>query len=83
MPDFSGKEGIEGLLYVEEKFLKIACHLNYDTGIKFYDGFEEVLTDTAEEHWENIASGIANEDKTPEHFRAWINLECIILILLS
>ena len=53
-PIFSGKEGIEGLLYVEEKFLEIARHLNYDTGVELYDRFEEVLTDTTEEHWKTL-----------------------------
>lgn len=67
-PTFSGKEGIEGLLYVEERYRKIARQLDFDTGPELYDGFEEVLTDSAEEHWENIISGITEANKTVARF---------------
>eukprot|EP00957_Ditylum_brightwellii_P085015 6464032-Ditylum_brightwellii.AAC.1 len=33
-PIFTGAKGIEGLLYVEERFRGIAQQLNFDTGAK-------------------------------------------------
>ena len=63
-PIFSGKEGIEGLLYVEERFRKVAKQLNYDEGEELYSGFEEVLTDSAEDHWENVVTNIPDNQKT-------------------
>ena len=44
-PVFTGKEGIEGLLYVEEKFRKLAKYLGYDTGMEYFENFEEVVTE--------------------------------------
>eukprot|EP00957_Ditylum_brightwellii_P069937 5310857-Ditylum_brightwellii.AAC.1 len=41
-PIFTGAQGIEGLLYVEERFRGIAQQLNFDTGAKLFNNFEEV-----------------------------------------
>ena len=68
-PIFTGKEGIEGLLYVERRFEKAATYIGWTTGIQKYSGFEEVLMDTAEDHWENIVGGIAASDRTNERFK--------------
>ena len=67
-PIFTGKEGIEGLLYVERRFRKVAEYLNWTTGTEKYDGFEEVLADTAKEHWENIVGNIEDANRTVERF---------------
>jgi hypothetical protein len=68
-PVFSGKHGIEGFLYIEEMFRKIASHtLSWTTGPEFFEGFEEVLLDTALMNWEDLVAPIADTDKTPERF---------------
>eukprot|EP00957_Ditylum_brightwellii_P019401 1463699-Ditylum_brightwellii.AAC.1 len=61
-PIFTGEEGIERLLYVEERFRKIAKQLEFTTGPELFNNFEEVLTDNAEEKWENVVSNIAEAD---------------------
>jgi len=49
-PIFTGIEGIEGLLYVEEHFRSIANTLQFED-TELFDNFAECLTDTAEEKW--------------------------------
>uniref|UniRef100_A0A6V2AN04 Uncharacterized protein n=1 Tax=Ditylum brightwellii TaxID=49249 RepID=A0A6V2AN04_9STRA len=71
---FSGKEGIEGLMYVEECFRSIAHQLDYTTGMELFNNFEEILTDTTEEKWENLMSGIVDADKTDMRFNTEIAL---------
>eukprot|EP00957_Ditylum_brightwellii_P085083 6469184-Ditylum_brightwellii.AAC.1 len=44
-PVFLGTEGIEGLLYVEERFRSVAQQLHYTTGVEMFDNFKEILTD--------------------------------------
>jgi hypothetical protein len=68
-PTFSRKHGIETLLYIEERFRKIATHtLSWTTGLELFKGFEEILLDTALSNREDIISPIEDEDKTPERF---------------
>jgi hypothetical protein len=68
-PIFTGEHGIEALLYVEERFRKLATRvLLWTTGPELFDGFEEVLLDTALSNWEDIISTIADVDKTPARF---------------
>eukprot|EP00957_Ditylum_brightwellii_P107265 8184708-Ditylum_brightwellii.AAC.1 len=35
-PVFTGKEGIEEILFVEEPFQRIACQFGYNTGARFF-----------------------------------------------
>ena len=56
MADGSG--GIEEIFYVEDRFRKIAYQFNMTTGRELCDGFEECLTDAAEDEWENIVAGL-------------------------
>ena len=68
-PTFDGKlGGIEGLLYVEEAFRSTARQLDFDTGAELFDNFEEVLTDTAIDKWENIVSAIPQNQRTVARF---------------
>ena len=68
-PVFTGEHGIEALLYVEERFRKIASRtLDWTTGQELFDGFEEVLLDTALMNWEDITSNITDAEKTPLRF---------------
>eukprot|EP00957_Ditylum_brightwellii_P085538 6506420-Ditylum_brightwellii.AAC.1 len=68
MPYFTGVEGIECLLYVEEQYRSVACQLQFLTRLAFFDNFEEVLTGTAEEKWESLVNRIVEVDKMPERF---------------
>jgi hypothetical protein len=68
-PIFNGEHGIEALLYVEERFRKIASRtLSWTTGLELFDGFEEVLIDTALTNWEDLILPIAEVEKTPDRF---------------
>jgi hypothetical protein len=68
-PVFTGEHGIEALFYVEERFRKIATRtLLWTTGQELFDGFEEVLMDTALTNWEDITSTIAENTRTPARF---------------
>eukprot|EP00957_Ditylum_brightwellii_P052289 3965751-Ditylum_brightwellii.AAC.1 len=60
---FSGTEGIEGLLYVEERFRSVTKQLTYNDGPSLFNNFEEVLQDTAKDKWENLASQVAEADR--------------------
>eukprot|EP00957_Ditylum_brightwellii_P050055 3794319-Ditylum_brightwellii.AAC.1 len=53
-PIFTSAEGIEGLLYIEERFREIARQLKFDTGPKLFSNFEEVITNTTEDKWDGI-----------------------------
>eukprot|EP00957_Ditylum_brightwellii_P057646 4371020-Ditylum_brightwellii.AAC.1 len=53
-PVFTGEEGIEGLLFMEERFRKIAHQLGYNTGAEFFDNFKNALADNAEMKWDNL-----------------------------
>ena len=68
VPIFDGKFGMEGLLHVEDKFRKACNKLSYDTGRELFNGFEEVLADTAEDKWDNLVSGIPNNMRTVDRF---------------
>jgi hypothetical protein len=69
-PTFLGEFGIESLLYVEERFRNFARQLLFDTGPELFDNFEEILTDSAEEKWENLVSGIGAAARTVPRFNA-------------
>jgi hypothetical protein len=63
------QHGIEALLYVEERFRKIASHtLEWTTGHEHFDGFKEVLLDTALTNWEDLVALITDVVKNPERF---------------
>ena len=64
---FSDKHGMEGLLYVEARFRKIADAFEFD-GPQRFEAFEEVLQGTALTSWERIADEIVEEDRTEETF---------------
>jgi hypothetical protein len=66
-PVYSGKHGIEALLFVEERFRKIAAQMEW-TDHELFDNFEEVLVDAAEDDWEEIVDGIAEADRTTARF---------------
>ena len=67
-PVFTGTHGIEGLLYVEERFRKIASQLQWTDGDELFDNFELILADNAELAWENITSNIPDAQRTPQRF---------------
>jgi hypothetical protein len=68
-PVFTGEHGIEALLYVEERFCKIASRtLAWTMGQELLDGFKEVLLDTALMNWEDLTATIDDADKTPALF---------------
>eukprot|EP00957_Ditylum_brightwellii_P019014 1431082-Ditylum_brightwellii.AAC.1 len=69
---FSGKEGIKGLLFVEDRFRNVASQLNCDQGIKFFDNWQEVLVDTAKDKWMTQVSGIMEASHTIPRFNAEI-----------
>jgi hypothetical protein len=66
---FNGQHGIEALLDVEERFWKIATHsLLWTMGPKQFNGFEEVLGDTALTNWDDLILPIGDVDKMSDLF---------------
>eukprot|EP00957_Ditylum_brightwellii_P082072 6240998-Ditylum_brightwellii.AAC.1 len=63
-PLFTGEGGIEGLLFVEERFQKIACQLSCNTGAEFFDNLKDALADSTEMKWDNFVSAISVADQT-------------------
>ena len=47
---FSGKAGIERLLYMDRGFRRVAPYISWNMGPALCKGFQEVLADTPEEH---------------------------------
>jgi hypothetical protein len=43
---------------------RLPLALSWTTGLEPFDGFEEVLLDTALMHWEDLVTLIAEADKT-------------------
>ena len=72
-PVFDGTDDIEGLLYTEERFRKAARQLQFFTGPELYDNFEELLRETAEEHWTQMTSATPNNALTPDSFNNHMN----------
>lgn len=67
-PVFSGKYGIESLLYVSNRFTKISEMLEFNTGEEKFEHWDAVLEATAEQHWDNLTGGIAVADRTVNRF---------------
>ena len=67
-PAFDGDNEIEGLLYTEERYRKVAKVLQFNTGVELYDNFEELLTDSAEEHWTQITRNTPDAARTVDSF---------------
>ena len=67
---FSGTEGAEGLLYVKDRF-DLACEpLEFDTGPELFDGFQQVLSETALDRWMNHTTAIPENQRTIARFNA-------------
>ena len=54
VPVFTGKTGIEGLLYVEDRFRNACAAMGATRGQDLFELFKEVVQDTAESTWETI-----------------------------
>ena len=66
-PKFSGTGGIEGLLWVEESYRKIAKKFKWNDGPKLFDNFDMVVEEGAADHWETIIDG---KQQTIDNFNA-------------
>jgi hypothetical protein len=64
---FSDEHGLEGLLFVEARFRKVAEQFGFD-GPQLFTAFEEVLQGTALSNWEQLANDVDEEDRTEEVF---------------
>jgi hypothetical protein len=68
-PIFENEHGMKALFYVEERFQKVADRtLKWNTRIKRFNGFEEVLIDTDLLNWEDLVTALANVDKMVASF---------------
>ena len=63
-PIFTGYGGVECLIYIVEKFSKIARYMEWTAGRDMFNNFDLVLEDTASDHWENLTDGIADNNAT-------------------
>ena len=68
VPMFSGKEGVECLLYVRERFDAACRQLQLIEGHELCDNFEKVLADNAEQKWHNLTVAINGAQRTPNCF---------------
>ena len=55
---FTGKYGIEALLFCEERFRKIARQFDYEDE-ELFDNWEDCLQDRAEDDWTTVVDGVA------------------------
>jgi len=73
VPMFSGQGGIEGLLYVYNRFQKVAEFLSFDTGEELFEHWDSCLSSNAEIQWDNLSSSIPVADRTRDRFEQAIN----------
>ena len=67
-PTFNEKQGMEALFYVEERFHQKAVQLGWTTGQELFQGFEQVLSDTALVQWKARVSKLNESDKKTSRF---------------
>jgi hypothetical protein len=67
-PMLQGSEEIEGLLFAKERFDRVCRRLEFTTGHELFDNFEQILSDSAEQYWENIVDAIGNVARTVARF---------------
>jgi hypothetical protein len=72
-PIFSAKMGIEGLIYVIDKFKKHSANLNFDAADK-WNNFDEVLDTVAESKWETQVANIAPQARNNNRFNAELDV---------
>ena len=65
---FTGAEGVEGLLYVKDRFDNVIENLQMTDGQQLFYNFERILADTALDKWMNLTSGIVAADRTEARF---------------
>lgn len=65
---FNGEHGIEPLFYLEERFHKVVTNIMWTTGLELYDGFEDILIDTALTNWEDLTALLMNVQKSLANF---------------
>lgn len=68
VPVYSGEQGIEGLLYVEERFRKAARRLEFTTGEELFDAFEECLHGIPAHEWSKQIHNLQANDMTIQRF---------------
>ena len=68
-PIFNGDDGIDALLYVEDRFNSICRQLQYKDGDELFDNSAEVVAGKAEDNWEILTVNIAHQNRTPQRFR--------------
>ena len=64
VPIFSGKEGIEGLLHVEESVREAWTYLNLVDGNAMFSTFNEALSGNAARKWKNTARAVPTGART-------------------
>jgi hypothetical protein len=68
-PIFTGTEGVEGLLHsTKERFDQITNFMHYTTGAELFDNWEQCLSDTAENRWNNLVTAIVDADRSSARF---------------
>ena len=77
-PIFTGHEGVEGLLYVKERFDKLCRYLTYTEGEELFNNFDACLSDNAQEQWENITSELVDRsvDSFNNAFQRFLRQYC-------
>jgi len=69
---FNGTFGIEGLLYVEERFRQAATDELVLEEVQYFEKFPRVLRDAALTNWTNLTVGLTAADKTLARFNTKI-----------
>jgi hypothetical protein len=69
-PIFNNENGIKALFYINDTRFRIIvnCMLLWNTGIKLFNGFKEVLINMVWTNWEDIVAPIIDADKTATRF---------------
>ena len=68
-PIFNGDNGIEALLYVEDRFNSICIQFQYIDGDELFDNFVKVVAGKAEDKWETMTVNIAPQNRMTQRFR--------------
>jgi hypothetical protein len=76
VPLFTGQQGLEGLIYIVDRFKEACKRLQWTEGIEMFEEFPKVLQGQAYTYWMNeiLTTFPDEDDQTPETFQEAIDM---------
>jgi len=75
VPLFTGQQGLEGLVYIVDRFKDACKALDWVEGNEMFEGFSKVLQGQAYSYWvDEILSKYPGEDQSPDTFKHAVDM---------